>query len=316
MKKLVLCISLFSVVYNLSAQKMEQDFDFFFRPTNKSPRYNVITEKQSELWHRQAWYVPEKMLAMEGWYKDVDCTIPHGTHFWYYSNGFLRSKGHYNNGTKDGPFVEFSRDGKLMDSSSYVGGKLIGMRLSWYENGKLRDSSFFDGIGNGVSTVYNSDGSLYCTGYVISDSIPQGQWKYFHTNGKLMATENYVNGKSISGNCFDETGKQLDSFTCANKEGEFPGGIAAWRHFLEENLNPQIATDKGARKGQYTVVVKFIIGKDGKLTNIEPLTHLGYGMEEEVVRILKLSPPWRPAQQHGRKVYAYRQQPITFMVSR
>jgi hypothetical protein len=37
-------------------------------------------------------------------------------------------------------------------------------------------------------------------------------------------------------------------------------------------------------------------------------------MEEEVVRAIKKSPLWIPAEQDGKKVHAYRKQPVTFSV--
>ena len=73
---------------------------------------------------------------------------------------------------------------------------------------------------------------------------------------------------------------------------------------------------KGAPVGAYNVVIKFIITKNGKLTDIEPETNLGYGMEEEVIRVLKKSPKWNPAMIMGKSVSAYRRQPITFVVSK
>lgn len=42
-------------------------------------------------------------------------------------------------------------------------------------------------------------------------------------------------------------------------EAEFPGGVQAWRGFLERNLNAQVPADKGAPAGSYTVVVRFIV---------------------------------------------------------
>ena len=63
-------------------------------------------------------------------------------------------------------------------------------------------------------------------------------------------------------------------------------------------------------------LVQFIINKEGAITDIKPLTKYGFGMEEEVIRILKKSPQWVPAIQFGRNVKAYRKQPVTFMVSK
>lgn len=63
------------------------------------------------------------------------------------------------------------------------------------------------------------------------------------------------------------------------------------------------------------VVVQFIVDQKGTLSDIKALTAHGYGMEQEVIRVLKKSPKWLPAQVNGRKVKAYRKQPITFAVS-
>jgi periplasmic protein TonB len=97
-------------------------------------------------------------------------------------------------------------------------------------------------------------------------------------------------------------------------EASFSGGDA-WRHFLEKNVNAAVPVDKKAPPGTYTVIVQFIVDKEGKVSDIKPLTKHGYGMEEEVVRILRKAPRWEPAVQDGRKVRAYRKQPVTFMVS-
>ncbi|MGC4038958.1 MAG: energy transducer TonB [Chitinophagaceae bacterium] len=97
-------------------------------------------------------------------------------------------------------------------------------------------------------------------------------------------------------------------------EASFPGGETAWRQFLEQNLNANTPVDHGAPAGSYTVWVQFIVGKDGKVSDLKMLTHHGYGMETEVMRILRKSPDWTPAEQDGRKVKAYRKQPVTFVI--
>ncbi len=98
-------------------------------------------------------------------------------------------------------------------------------------------------------------------------------------------------------------------------EAMFPGGLEAWREFLSENLRPEIPVKKKAPVGKYMVVVQFIVDKDGSLMDFNALTNHGYGMEKEVIRILKKSPNWTPARQNGRPVRAYRKQPVTFQVT-
>ncbi len=104
-------------------------------------------------------------------------------------------------------------------------------------------------------------------------------------------------------------------FTKVEIEAEYPGGTGAWRKFLERNLNGGVATDNSAPAGTYTVVVRFIVAKDGSVSEITPETSVGYGMEQEAVRAIKKAPKWTPAQQNGNIVKAYRRQPITFVVS-
>lgn len=103
-------------------------------------------------------------------------------------------------------------------------------------------------------------------------------------------------------------------FTKVEIEAEYPGGTGAWKKFLERNLNGQVAADNSAPSGKYTVVVRFIVAKDGSVSDITPETSVGYGMEAEAVRAIKKAPKWTPAQQNGNIVKAYRRQPITFMV--
>ena len=98
-------------------------------------------------------------------------------------------------------------------------------------------------------------------------------------------------------------------------EAKFPGGDAKWRQYLERNCNAQVATDNGAPEGTYSVVVQFVVDKDGNISDVRSLTNHGYGMEEEAVRVIKKGPNWTPAVQNGRQVKAYRKQPITFQVT-
>jgi protein TonB len=57
------------------------------------------------------------------------------------------------------------------------------------------------------------------------------------------------------------------------------------------------------------------VDKEGNISDVRGLTSRGYGMEEEAVRVIKKGPAWVPAIQNGRKVKAYRKQPITFVVT-
>lgn len=104
-------------------------------------------------------------------------------------------------------------------------------------------------------------------------------------------------------------------FDKVEQEAEFPGGPEAWLRYLQSNLNADVPIKKRAKNGTYTVIVRFIVNKDGTISNIKAETNYGHGMEKEVIRVIKEGPNWMPAIQDGRKVRAYRRQPVTFVVS-
>jgi periplasmic protein TonB len=104
-------------------------------------------------------------------------------------------------------------------------------------------------------------------------------------------------------------------FTKVEIEAEYPGGQGAWGNYLRKNLNANAPIDAGAPPNTYTVIIKFIVSKDGSISEVTPETSLGYGMEEEAIKIIKKGPKWTPAQQNGNVVKAYRRQPITFVVA-
>ena len=97
-------------------------------------------------------------------------------------------------------------------------------------------------------------------------------------------------------------------------EATFSGGERAWRKYLEQNLNPNVPAENGAPVGIYTVIVQFIVDKTGTVSDIKALTNFGYGMEQEVIRIMKKSPLWTPASQNDKTVKAYRKQPVIFVL--
>lgn len=121
-------------------------------------------------------------------------------------------------------------------------------------------------------------------------------------------------GKAVVEAPKDETNYD-QTFTKVEVEASFKGGEGAWRKYLERNLNASAPVDNGANPGSYTVVVQFIVDKEGNISDVKALSSHGYGMEDEAVRVIKRGPKWEPAIQNGRQVKAYRKQPITFVVS-
>lgn len=301
--------------FSASAQKREELFDISFKPAKNGAFYYVTTEKKDSGWYREAYYYTQGSMAMKGWYKDEAGKVPHGPMLWFHPTKFLKSKGEYIDGKKEGVWLGYNDEGILLDSSNYRAGRRTGVSMKWHKDGMPSDSLNFDGEGNGVEVSFFDDGSVASAGRWTQDTLKKGRWKYYHKNGNVMAIQDYENGKLTLCNCWDEAGVQLDTSLCGEKEAEIIGGVNAWRRFLEQNLVFVIeSAAKVLKPGQYTITVRFLVEKDGRVTDVKPLTAFGHGIEESVVRIFNRAPRWTPGRQFGRAVRSYHTQPITFAI--
>ncbi|MDJ1469940.1 energy transducer TonB [Cytophagaceae bacterium DM2B3-1] len=94
---------------------------------------------------------------------------------------------------------------------------------------------------------------------------------------------------------------------------EFPGGIPKLREFLQNNLHyPEVAKKL---KIEGVVYIHFIITIDGTIDEIKVKRGIGYGCDEEVIRIIKLMPKWKPASSGGRNISSPYSLPISFVLS-
>ena len=99
------------------------------------------------------------------------------------------------------------------------------------------------------------------------------------------------------------------TFTKVEIESDYPGGIAAWARYLTKNLQYPEEAQSNEIQGQ--VVVKFIVDKEGKVSDVEAISGPNE-LRDEAVRVIRKSGLWTPAIQNGRKVKSYKSQPINF----
>jgi protein TonB len=107
-----------------------------------------------------------------------------------------------------------------------------------------------------------------------------------------------------------DTAKTEDVFTVVEQMPEFPGGQDAFNKFLNENLIYPKKAKKNGIEGK--VWVSFIVDKDGTIRNVELIKGIGFGCDEEVVRVVKLMPKWKPGTQSGKPVIVKFRFPINF----
>ena len=101
------------------------------------------------------------------------------------------------------------------------------------------------------------------------------------------------------------------TFTKVEIESDYPGGQGAWMRYLNKTFRyPDQAVEQEI---QGTVVVQFIVDKEGNVSDVEAISGPKEGgLREEAIRVIKKSGKWTPAVQNGRQVKSYKKQPITF----
>jgi len=133
------------------------------------------------------------------------------------------------------------------------------------------------------------------------------------TGGNAIATTTEGHGGG-NGTAVDgaETGTSEEVVTAGaiEHQPEFPGGFEAFANYLRKNLRyPGSASENGIMGRVY---VNFIVERDGTLTDIKVAKGIGFGCDEEAVRVLKKSPKWSAGEQNGRKVRVMFTIPIVF----
>lgn len=109
-------------------------------------------------------------------------------------------------------------------------------------------------------------------------------------------------------------GRGNEVFTAVEHPAAFPGGDNAFSAYLVKSIRyPQDAKSAAIRGKVY---VTFIVEKDGSLSQVKVARGIGYGCDEEAVRVIKASPKWVPAKQKGRIVRQQFTVPIRFAISR
>ena len=94
----------------------------------------------------------------------------------------------------------------------------------------------------------------------------------------------------------------------------FRGGQQKLFEFIGNNVvYPQEAIDAGV---EGRVFVEFYIEKDGSVTNGKVLKGIGYGCDEEALRVIGLMPKWYPGKQRGKAVRVRYTLPINFKLSK
>ncbi|WP_423147602.1 energy transducer TonB [Rubrolithibacter danxiaensis] len=106
---------------------------------------------------------------------------------------------------------------------------------------------------------------------------------------------------------------QIYDYSVVEVVPEFQGGQKEWQKFISSNLHYPLAAKTKNVQGK--VIVSFIVDKDGSIRDVKLRQGIGSGCDEEAIRIVRSSPPWKPGMVKGAPVSTYCVLPITFQLS-
>jgi TonB family protein len=103
-------------------------------------------------------------------------------------------------------------------------------------------------------------------------------------------------------------------FKLVDQVPEFPGGIEAFGHFLGTNIKyPADMREKGI---QGRVIITFVVEKNGALTNLKVVRSVNEGFNKESLRVMDISPKWKPGMQNGKPVRTAYTVPINYTLAK
>ncbi len=104
--------------------------------------------------------------------------------------------------------------------------------------------------------------------------------------------------------------EQPVSIAMVEQKPEFPGGEAAMYKWLSDNIvYPSAASEEGV---QGRVVVEFVVGKDGSISNVKVVRPRHPALDKEALRVVKAMPNWLPGRNNGQPVKVTYTLPVTF----
>ena len=110
-----------------------------------------------------------------------------------------------------------------------------------------------------------------------------------------------------------EVPKEEEIFIGVEQDPEFPGGITQLYQFLGNSVRYPVAAQRANISGKVTV--QFVVERDGSIGAVKVLKGIGFGCDEEAIRVIKSMPKWNPGKQNGRAVRVYYTIPVAYKLS-
>lgn len=101
-------------------------------------------------------------------------------------------------------------------------------------------------------------------------------------------------------------------FTEVEKKPSFPEGQTAMNKFIRDNLNYPVTAFEEKKQGRVTV--RFVVRKNGEITDATVLRGFDSECEKEALRLVNSMPKWIPGKKDGKNVDVYFTLPLIFRI--
>lgn len=102
-------------------------------------------------------------------------------------------------------------------------------------------------------------------------------------------------------------------FTVVEEQPEYPGGNEEMFKFLGRKIHYPSPASRAGIQGK--VFVNFVVTSEGDIKDVKVLKGIGYGCDEEAVRVISQFPQWTPGKQSGKAVSVKFTVPINFQLA-
>ena len=145
-----------------------------------------------------------------------------------------------------------------------------------------------------------------------NDDKPNTNPPLNNTGGGNGTDPNVTDGKPGTSNGGEEKPGGPVIATVLDAQPEFPGGMKKFYDYVGKNFK-EFDIDN---VDKVTVMVSFVIERDGGMTDIRVLRNPGYELDKEAIRVLKsLKTKWKPGILNGEPVRTQYTLPITVKIN-
>ncbi|HUR31093.1 MAG TPA: TonB family protein [Saprospiraceae bacterium] len=277
---------------NYSDNNDEYRRKFEFKPDSAEKPirygYHYVVSTIPGSWRVRVYQPDLKIMTEEKHYSTAALTLLHGEYKSWWDDGSIREQGFYQYGRRHGIWLEKEPGQGKSSSGDYLNQRKSGLWTNLDTSGMVESVyTWEDGKKNGKFFLYNSAG----------DKISEGIYRNDTLISELVKVPRI--SKPYLKNC--ENNAITDVHDCTDA-------------MLPQYVYSALKYPSQARKNKIEggVVAQWDVATDGSVRNIRLPQSLSNEIKDEVIRVLKNMPEWKPALKDGVPVKWTMSLPINF----